>query len=499
MRKANFYLSTVLLALLALLLGWLVVFTEGRVLAEEPLEWTQFLGRFHPVILHLPIGLFFGLFTIELLALRKNSEGLNRSAHILVWLMALTSVLTAYLGLLLASNGDYSGDTLWLHKWLGILFAAAALLVTFCKVLSCYSEGKGVRFYRLLMLGLCGLLPVVGHYGGNLTHGKGYLVAYAPEWLKAIIEAPEETTVEVVDSVQHSDEGNQFTQQIQPMLDQYCVQCHGVEKQKSKYRLDTYEYLMTPGSMGDTPIVPYRISESILLEYMLLPEADDMAMPPEGKPRPSAEELLLFTHWVANGAEGPPVDEVALAAEETASEAEQAKINQLISRGIMVLPLSLESDLLYVDFQNARGAVEDEDFDLLAEFKDRIAELKITGVEVSSQQLESLRGAAALRILNLTGLASADSAMDILNSFSALETLNLFGSDLTDTGLSRLSLPDAGSLYLGSTNVTPQQLNTFEDSHPGVQVYGDVDLDEVYAIEAIDLANTAEFNPEKKK
>ncbi|CAA6679939.1 MULTISPECIES: DUF2231 domain-containing protein [unclassified Lentimonas] len=497
MKKFFFLLSTTLLLGLGLLLGWLVIFTEGQVTAESTLQWTQFLGRFHPVILHLPIGLFVGLVIIELAALCKCNEGLKRAAHILVWLMAITSVVTAYLGLLLAANGDYSGDTLWLHKWLGIVFAATALVVAFFKVRSVYYGGRGTRVYQLLMLGLLLLLPVVGHYGGNLTHGSGYLTEYAPDWLKALIDEPVERA-ELSSAETGMIEDNRYTQQIQPLLDQYCVQCHGIEKQKSKYRLDTYDTLMTPGKLGDTPIEPYEISESMLLEYMLLPEADDMAMPPEGKPRPSAEEIMMFAHWVADGAEGPPIDEAALAEERAAKEAEQAQLDQLISSGIMVLPLSLESEFFIVDFQNAKGSIAAEDFALLANFKDRIWELKLTGVPVTAQQLEYLRGAAELRSLNLSGLADADAAVDVLNSFKSLETLNLFGSDLSDTGLAALAVPTVGSLYIGSTQVSPEQFSAFQQARTDIQVYGDVDMDAITKIQAMDLENSAKFDPNKK-
>ncbi|MGJ8654589.1 MAG: DUF2231 domain-containing protein [Opitutaceae bacterium] len=496
MKKVYFLLSTTLLVCLGLLLAGLVIFTEAEVATEENLHLMQFFGRFHPVLLHLPIGLFLGLVVVEIAALCKCNEALKRSTHVLVWLMAITSVITAYFGLLLASNGDYSGDTLWLHKWLGILFSATALLVTFFKALSIRSAGKGTILYRLLMIGLLVLLPIVGHYGGNLTHGKGYLMEYAPAWLKGLLEEPE-AVVEAVATPSEVIEGNLYTHQVQPLLEQYCVQCHGIEKQKSKYRLDTYEYLMTPGKMGDTPIEPYKISESMLIEYLWLPQSDDMAMPPEGKPRPSADEIMMLTHWVANGAEGPPVDEAALAEEQAKKEAEQAKIDQLISSGIMVLPLSLDTNFLYVDFQNAKGSIADEDFALLAGYKDRIREIKLMGLEVTTQQLEFLRGAPELRSLNLSGLANADAAVDVINSFTSLETLILFGSDLSDAGLKELSVPKAGSLYLGSTNVSPEQLSKLQKTNQQVQVYGDVNLDTVTEIQAIDLENSAEFKPEK--
>lgn len=497
MKKVYFLLSTALLVFLALLLAWLVVFTEAQVATDEKLHQMQFFGRFHPVILHLPIGLFLGLFVIEIAAHCKCNEALKRSTHVLVWLMAITSVITAYFGLMLASNGDYSGDTLWLHKWLGILFSVAALLVAFFKALSVRSAGKGAALYRLLMIGLLVLLPIVGHYGGNLTHGKGYLMEYAPDWLKGLLEEPEEVVEKSVATIVVP-EDDIYTHQIQPLLDQYCVQCHGIEKQKSQYRLDTYEYLMTPGKMGDTPIEPYRVTESALIEYLWLPESDDMAMPPEGKPRLSAEEIMILTHWVANGAEGPPVDEAALAEEQAAVEADQAILDQLISSGILVLPLSLDTDFLYVDFQNAKGSITNEDFAFLADFKDRIREIKLMGIEVTIPQLELLRGAPELRTLNLSGLANADAAVDLINSFASLETLILYGSDLSGNGLNKLAVPRAGSLYLGSTNVTPEQLSEFQKSKQGVQVHGNVNLDDVTKIQAIDLENSAEFKPKKK-
>ncbi len=311
MQKNLLLLSAFLLLLLAGLLGWLLIFTEELLAVGEELEWTQFFGSFHLVVLHLPIGLFLGLSVIELLSLRQRREGMEGAAHILVWLMAITSVITAYLGLLLASSGDYNSDTLWWHKWLGTIFAASSLLVTFLKVVTLCFKGKGLVLYRLLLFGLFLLLPVVGHFGGELTHGKGYLTKYTPDWLGGNLEKTEVVEGEAIQSEKEPMEEHFFTQQVQPILEQYCVSCHGPEKQKSKYRLDTYEYLMTAGSMGDAPVKPYSIGESTLLEYMLLPEADEMAMPPDGKPRPSAEEVIIIAHWIAMGAEGPPIDEEA--------------------------------------------------------------------------------------------------------------------------------------------------------------------------------------------
>lgn len=498
MQKIFLFLSTILLVLLAGTLGWMVLYTDGLLASEQVLQWTQFLGRFHPVILHLPIGLFLGLLVIEFFSLRKCSSSCDRAAQILVWLMTLTSMLTAYLGLLLASSGDYSGDTLWWHKWLGVAFSAVSLLVTFFKVLSQCFEGKGLSVYRLLLLGLLVLLPIVGHNGGELTHGKGYLTKYAPDWLRDKLAILEDDKIQEAELESITEEGNLFTQEVQPILDQYCVSCHGPEKQKSKYRLDTYEALLTPGSMGDTTVEPYSMSESFLLEYMLLPEDDDMAMPPEGKSRPSAEEVLLIAHWIAMGAEGPPVDVEALAAAKAATEAELAKVSGLFYAGVLLLPVGQDSELLYLDFQNLDASLSDDILDTLESFKERIAEVKMADISEPIKVLQILEGAPKLRVLNLNGLKRADAAVDILNSMTSLGVINLFGSDLSGVGLSKLKLPNLQKLYVGSTAVTANELAAYRQANTSTDVYGDVDLATIDAIKEEDLQNSAAFIPKEK-
>lgn len=71
---------------------------------------------------------------------------------------------------------------------------------------------------------------------------------------------------------------------IAPLLDRYCIGCHGPEKMKGKVRLDTLE-------------PPYDEHEFSVLEEMLdLVHAEDM--PPLGKPQPTAEERATIEAWV---------------------------------------------------------------------------------------------------------------------------------------------------------------------------------------------------------
>lgn len=496
MKKSVFTFSTVVLVLLSLALTSLVVWTEAGALTEEALQWGQFIGRFHPVVLHLPIGLFVGLFVLEVVALRQRNERLALANTIIVSLMAISVVAAACLGLLLAANGDYSGDTHWWHKWLGIVFGAAVLLIAFLKMFTLRYAGRGMLAYRISLVGGLMLLTVVGHFGGSLTHGSDYLTAHAPAWLQEWLEASSDDVATKTDA--ESAEDDLYTLTVAPFFEQYCVQCHGPEKQKSGYRIDTHGYMMTPGKMGDTPVVPFEVSQSQLIEYLLLPESDEMAMPPEGKPRPSADEILAIAHWVALGAEGPPVDAAVLKAQQAEAEARSNALEQLTDLGILIMPQSVESDLLYVNLLNVKEPLSDADWAKLAQFKDEIEELNLAKTEISIANLNRFQAASQLKHLNLSGLSAADSAVEFINSLPALQHLNLFGSDLSDQGLQELSVPVAGVLYLGGTHVSAEQVAALQSKHPQLKIQGDVDVNEVLEIDLIGKTNTSEFYPKTK-
>lgn len=488
-------MAPLILLLLAAILGILYNYTNSLALAEESIPWIQFFGRFHPVVLHLPIGLFFGLFILELVALKIRNPGVSTCTYLLSYLVAFSACLASYLGLLLASNGEYQGETFELHKNLGILFAIVSLVTTALKQLSLYKRALFLWIYRSLMLVMLLLLSLVGHNGGNLTHGVDYLTHYAPDWLLQLnpLKADKQglTLEQVKASASKSDH---FSMHIQPILNAYCVECHGADKQKSGYRLDTYEHLIQPGKMGDNPIEDHSLAGSKLLEYMLLPESDIMAMPPEGKRRPSADEILKIAHWISLGAEGPPIDEAALAAELEAKAKEFALLEQLFGQGIILLPIASDSNLLYLDFQNYEDTELDIPLNIISNYKDRIFEIKLTGSSKAYAILEALSHAKALENLNLSNITSADSIIEFINSFDQLKTLNLHGSDISQAGLAQLNSPKLQSLYLGATAIK----DTHNIPHlAAVKVTADFDLSALAQIEAISDENTSSFKPKK--
>jgi len=76
-----------------------------------------------------------------------------------------------------------------------------------------------------------------------------------------------------------------FERQVKPLLQKYCVQCHGSKKQKGDMRFDNIDPDIAAGEHFD--------------QWEDIREAFNTGeMPPEGKPQPTAGERDVITHWL---------------------------------------------------------------------------------------------------------------------------------------------------------------------------------------------------------
>jgi WD40 repeat protein len=96
-----------------------------------------------------------------------------------------------------------------------------------------------------------------------------------------------------------------FSREIAPILLAKCVACHGPEKSKSKFRLDTFDYLMKPGSSEEPVLVAGQPEKSHLFALVTTAEADDR-MPQKDDPLPP-DKIELLRRWIQEGArfDGP--------------------------------------------------------------------------------------------------------------------------------------------------------------------------------------------------
>src|SRR2546421_3027187 len=91
-----------------------------------------------------------------------------------------------------------------------------------------------------------------------------------------------------------------FTKQIQPILQQNCIKCHGPDKQKGKLRLDSKEAAFKGGKDG-VILTAGNADKSEIYRRITLPKGDDDIMPSEGDPLTKAQTDLI-RDWITQGA-----------------------------------------------------------------------------------------------------------------------------------------------------------------------------------------------------
>jgi hypothetical protein len=99
-----------------------------------------------------------------------------------------------------------------------------------------------------------------------------------------------------------------FAKQIKPLLERSCVACHGPDKQRSNFRVDSREALLKGGKTGSAIVVPGKSAQSTLLDYVS-GRVEGMEMPPMPKRDTFAaltkEEVRLLLTWIEQGAVWP--------------------------------------------------------------------------------------------------------------------------------------------------------------------------------------------------
>lgn len=266
--------------------------------AVTEIDWENFVGPFHVVMLHYPIGFLTLAVLLEAWTSRRPSEVGRRAVGFTLGVSVLVAWLVVWLGLMRAGHGGFDPQVLRLHKVFGI---AVATMSTLCwwlhRQLYPVPERVAVRrTYRGLLAGCFVLLVMAGHQGGTLTHGSRFLSEGVPSGLSSLMMVSAATTEKPGPA------GDVYSQTIHPLFVKKCLQCHGPEKQKSRYRLDDPVIALKGGASGETAIVPSDPMKSHLVKLLFLPPDHDEAMPPEGKERLTPEEIVAIVQWIQAGA-----------------------------------------------------------------------------------------------------------------------------------------------------------------------------------------------------
>ncbi|HED66682.1 MAG TPA: hypothetical protein ENJ09_14140 [Planctomycetes bacterium] len=142
------------------------------------IEW---LGRYHPMVVHFPIGLLVAAAFAELLALLGRGERFSFVARFCLWGGALAAVAAALLGWadaieMAREYTGFSAKLLLYHRWLGVTTAGVSLLTLWAGERVWRARGgRGKGLYRGLLLLTVLLVSVVGHLGASLIYGWEFL------------------------------------------------------------------------------------------------------------------------------------------------------------------------------------------------------------------------------------------------------------------------------------------------------------------------------------
>lgn len=485
---------------------------------EKLPDMARFIGRFHPLILHLPIGIVSLALGLEIIRFFSKSRR-GGAGSLVLGLAALSSIVAVILGFLLyQSDLDGGWDESALaesHMWNGIYFASA-MVVTF--LLKAWADTRGSDTSRLATLSRFGLfgstvmMSVASHDGGSLTHGNDYLTKYAPTPVRKALklpssekDAPGEEAVPIENQVV-------YTNFVAPILENRCVNCHSADKTKGKLRLDTHELILKGGKEGPA-VVAGDLSKSHLVTRIELPKDDDEHMPPEDKPQVEEHELAVLKWWITNGADpaktvaemtptpevlaaltklngpvalattggaanhatqaaAPPVAPTGNPAGKMPDAALQAKVSDFSQEfpGALTFESQQSSSLAFTAV-SLRQNLDDATFAKLKPVLPHLVTVDLSATKVTDNSVALLSEATELKMVRLSETGITDASIDSLLKLPKLESVNLFGTAVTDAGVQKLTaLPNLKRLYLWQTQVTPQGVEELKQKMPGCEI-----------------------------
>ena len=443
--------------------------------------WLVFLGRLHPMVLHAPIGLAIGLFTLEAIAALRRKPLSGEVRGPLVWLLALSTVATVVSGLLLRQEGGYPADLATPHQILGIAGAAAALAA----VLGHAIHKNGLYAGGLIAF-VCIVIPA-GHLGASLTHGENFLIEpFRPVEVEKLSEPSEAEGDAAQAAPAEAIPAGVYASDIRPLLARYCVSCHGAKRSKGGLALHTQEAILAGSEEGDV-LVAGDPAGSELLVRMRLPLEDDDHMPPKSKPQPSPAEVAAIEAWIAAGApfEGGSIAAPSATTPAPASAAVPGKaaptavpaaapeaIAALTARLIHVEPVAQGRSELVVDVSAiAKDLGDDEAIRLLQPLKAQIADLNLARSAIGDKTVALVASMPALRRLNLSATATTDVGVAALATSGGLEELILTQTRLTDAAKDSLAaLPSLRRVYLWKSGLSPDAVASLRAARASLEV-----------------------------
>ena len=440
----------------------------------------EFIGHFHPVLVHLPIGILLIAALFQLLSRKEIFQSLNIAVGIALFWGMISAIVSCISGFLLSKSDDYDEALVSKHQWLGISVAVISIIAY-------YLNKKNNRYTKWVMALMVLLIILTGHLGGSITHGSDYLTKAFSSGNGNNSETKRKPIPDVQQAMAYSDV-------IKPIFESRCYGCHGPNKQKGKLRLDEPDFILKGGKDGKV-IVAGKADESNLIERIFLPKDNEDHMPPKEKAQLNKQDLDLLHWWVSSGADftkkvnelpqtgkikpillslqsGEVKEEFALSdiPEEKVEKANEAAIKKLKDRGVAIFPVALNNNYLSANFV-AVDSVTENDFQLLEPLKKQLIWLKLDGIAITDSALATIGKLINLRKLHLNYTSVSATGLYQLRKIKHLQYLNLVGTKVSAKAVIRLKdLKELKSIYLYGTNINPDDWTKLKKVFPATTI-----------------------------
>jgi mono/diheme cytochrome c family protein/uncharacterized membrane protein len=435
---------------------------------------TELIGRFHPVLVHLPIGILLLAGLFQLLAFKPQYAALHAATSIALFWGMISAIISCISGYLLSQSGDYDEELVNTHKWFAIATASVSLIAYL------FNRWEN-EFAKWVILSMIPLIIITGHLGGSLTHGSDYLTKGFSEK-----DSVAEKEIKPIADVQ---EANVYADIVQPIFESKCYGCHNKSKKKGKLRLDEPAFILKGGKDGEV-IKPGNADESDMMKRLLLPRNDEDHMPPKEKPQLKDNEIALIHWWIATGAtfdkkakdlEQPEkIKPVLLALQKEVKKvlpdlpqtpvekADEKAIQKLKDSGIIVFPVARNSNYLTVNFVTV-DLITNNDIALLLGIKKQLVWLNLGQKKIPDSLLLPVAQLTNLTRLQLDNTSITDKGLASLESLVNLQYLNLVGTKVTPQGVIQLkNLPKLQAIYLYKTFISSSDWPMLKNNFPKV-------------------------------
>ena len=436
----------------------------------------EYIGKFHPLVVHLPIGILIVFLVVGFIIPRKQLQESYQIFRLVLLVSALSATFSCISGLVLSGSGDYDIRLTANHRNMGIVLALLnwIIFIAFKKLL----QAPNPVYYVTLVIILL-ITVITGHLGGSLTHGSDFLTPPKPnEWFRSSSEIHQKISV-----------NSTAYEMVSTIFEEKCIVCHGQTKQKGNLRLDTRDGLLAGGDDGS--LFAENESGSLLLKRIMLPLEDDDHMPPKEKKQLTSMEISFLSWWINNGADfdktlaelklpdslqlmfanNESVSVDRLIPETDVKQADPVVVEKLISISVLISPVAANSNYLSVSFMNVlpkNGTIAMEE---LTKLNRQVIKLNLDYQNLEDAAWEKAGFLTNLRKLSLKNSNVDDARLAHLNNLNSLVSLNLTGTNVTAAGLeSIMRLPDLESIYLYQTRVGGEDFKSLANKFPSVKI-----------------------------